>query len=241
MIHLYVTLRDRAVGHFEIPGDKVRIGRHPDNEVQIDSMAVSRHHCVLDRTPAGGWVVEDLGSNNGTYVNGARVQGKAPVRDGDVLGIGKFQVSFQSSPSTESRGLRPAPEADSPELREHAAPIKGFLVLLNRPGAPIPLERDAFVIGDAAGVDLRNAGPARQAVIVRGFGGFQVLDVGPAAGQVRVGTRTVADRAWLKDGDVITVGELELELHLGLPHEDQSTMNLDVPAGGFKPPPGFPG
>ena len=58
MIHLYVTLRDRAVGHFEIPGDKVRIGRHPDNEVQIDSMAVSRHHCVLDRTPAGGWVSE---------------------------------------------------------------------------------------------------------------------------------------------------------------------------------------
>ena len=171
MIHLYVTLRDRAVGHFELAGDTLRIGRHPDNEVQIDSMAVSRHHCLLARAPGGGaWVVEDLGSNNGTLLNGARVKGKAPVKDGDVLGIGKFQVSFQSSPSGEVRPLRAAPAAEeSPELREHAAAVKGFLLLLNRPGPAVPLER-VFVGDDPVGfIGIRAQRPIDRLVIENSY------------------------------------------------------------------------
>lgn len=233
MLHLYVTLRDRTVGHFELPGDRVRIGRHPDNEVQIDSMAVSRHHCLLERGPQGGWTVEDLGSNNGTYVNGSRIGQRAPVRDGDVLSIGKFQVSFRDAPG----GAPGAPivRADDPEMREHAAPLKGFLILQNRPGAPVPLERDAFVIGAAPGADLQGAGAPRQAVFVRGFGGFQVLDVSPSPGTVRLRGRPV-ERAWLTDGDLLSIGELELVFHVGLPASDQDTMSIQVPLGGVRDP-----
>lgn len=238
MIHLFVTLKDRAVGTFDLPGDRVRIGRHPDNEVQIDSMAVSRNHCVLARAPQGGWVVEDLGSNNGTYVNGARVQQRAAVRDGDVLGIGKFQVSFRSSPSGAPSAAGEAGPG-SPELRELAAPLKGYLVVQNRPGAPVPLERDAFVIGAGIGVDLLCPGPARRAMIVRGFGGFQLVDVGPSPGEVTLEGAVVPDRAWLRDGDALTVGELQLQFHTGLPNDDQSTMSIQVPLGGFTKPPGF--
>ena len=234
MLHLYVTLRDRAVGHFEIPGDRVRIGRHPDNEVQIDSMAVSRHHCLLQRAAQGGWTVEDLGSNNGTFVNGSRITQRAPVRDGDVLSIGKFQVSFRDAPGDASI-VAGATRADGPEMRELAAPVKGYLVLQNRRGAPMPLERDAFVIGAAPGADLAASGAPRLAVLVRGFGGFQVLDVSPTPGAVRVRGQPV-ERAWLGDGDLLTVGDLELEFHLGLPTDDQSTMSIQVPLGGFRPP-----
>jgi pSer/pThr/pTyr-binding forkhead associated (FHA) protein len=236
VLHLYVTLRDRAVGHFELPGDRVRIGRHPDNEVQIDSMAVSRHHCQLARGDHGGWTVEDLGSNNGTFVNGSRIAERSPVRDGDVLSIGKFQVSFRDAGADGAALPAAAPvRADGPEMREHAAPLKGFLILQNRRGAPVPLERDAFVIGDAPGADLPAGGGPRLAVIVRGFGGFQVLDVGPTPGAVRVHGRPV-ERAWLGDGDLLAVGDLELEFHLGLPTDDQSTMSIQVPLGGFRPP-----
>lgn len=238
MLLLYVTLRDRAVGHFEVPGDRVRIGRHPDNEVQIDSMAVSRHHCLLERGPQGGWTVEDLGSNNGTFVNGARVSQRAPARDGDVLSIGKFQVSFREAPDAGGReapgagGSSRATRADGSELREHASPLKGFLVLRNRPGAPVPLERDAVVIGAAPGADLPALGAPRLAVLVRGYGGFQLLDVSPAPGAVRVGGEPV-ERAWLADGDLLTVGDLELEFHLGLPSDGQSTISILAPPGGF--------
>lgn len=233
MLHVYVTLRDRAVGHFEIPGDRVRIGRHPDNEVQIDSMAVSRYHCRLERGAQGGWVVEDLGSNNGTYVNGSRIAQPTPVRDGDVLTVGKFQVSFRDVP--DGADATQATRADGPELREHAAPVKGFLVLLNRPGAPVPLERDALVVGAAPGCDLLAQGAPRLAVIVRGYGGFQVLDVSPGGAAVRVRGKPV-ERAWLADGDVLSIGDLEAEFHPGLPAGEQSTMSIQVPLGGFRRP-----
>jgi hypothetical protein len=238
MIHLFVTLKDRAVGTYDVPGDRVRIGRHPDNEVHIDSMAVSRNHCVLSRTPQGGWVVEDLGGSNGTYVNGARVQRHAAVRDGDVLGIGKFQVSFRSSPADALAATSPG-GADAPELRELTAPLKGYLIVQNRPGPVVPLERDAFIIGAGAGVDLLCPGPSRRALIVRGYGGFQLIDVGPTPGQVTLQGAPVPDRAWLHEGDVLTVGELQLQFHVGLPTDEQSTMSIQVPLGGFKKPPGF--
>lgn len=237
MIRLYVTLKDRAVGTYEVPGDRVRIGRHPDNEVHIDSMAVSRNHCVLSRAPQGGWVVEDLGGSNGTFVNGARVQQRAAVRDGDVLGIGKFQVSFRSAPN-DALGITSAVGVDAPELRELTAPLKGYVIVENRPGPVIPLERDVFVIGAGAGVDLLCPGAARRALIVRGYGGFQLVDV---AGEVTLRGAAMSDRAWLQEGDRLTVGELQLQFHLGLPSEDQSTMTMgiQVPLGGFKKPPDF--
>ncbi|MBX3471647.1 MAG: FHA domain-containing protein [Planctomycetes bacterium] len=237
MLHVYVTFRDRSVGHFELPGDRVRIGRHPDNEVQIDSMAVSRHHCLLERA-GEGWVVEDLGSNNGTLVNGAAIRQRTPVREGDVLSIGKFQVSFRHGPAGEAAasGRVRVGEGLSPAAREQAAPLRGFLVLLNRPGAPVPLERDALVFGAAPQADVRVAGAARLAVLVRGYGGFQLLDVGPTPGAVRVGGRPLADRAWLADGDVLAVGDLEAEFRIGTPESDQPTMTIHTPPGGFPAP-----
>jgi predicted component of type VI protein secretion system len=234
VIHLYVTLKDRAVGHFELSAQRVRIGRHPDNEVQIDSMAISRHHCALERLSNGGWRVEDLGSNNGTLVNGARIAQPTAVREGDVLGIGKFQVSFRGAPDPSQP--RPSPAA-AHELREDASSIKGFLVLLNRRGPTISLERDLFVIGAEPGADLSNPGAAKQALLVRGYGGFQAVDVSPTGGLLRRNGIPVGDRCWLEDEDVLRVGELELEFHLGSATEGQSTMTLQAPVGGFKLPP----
>ncbi|MCO5166871.1 MAG: FHA domain-containing protein [Planctomycetes bacterium] len=238
MLHVYVTFRDRSVGHFELPGDRVRIGRHPDNEVQIDSMAVSRHHCLLERA-GEGWVVEDLGSNNGTLVNGAAIRQRTPVREGDVLSIGKFQVSFRLGPAGDgapSGRVRAREDGRTPEAREQAASLKGFLILRNRPGPPVLLERDALVLGAAPGADLPVAGAPRLAVIVRGHGGFQVLDVGPTPGAaVRVAGRPVTVRAWLADGDVLAVGDLEAEFHVGTPQGDEPTMTIQAPPGGFGP------
>src|SRR5438874_1093181 len=75
---------------------RLRIGRLPDQEVAIDHPSVSRRHAevVLDED---GWVVRDLGSSNGTYLNGARL-GRHPhrVRPGDVIRVGgqELRVDF---------------------------------------------------------------------------------------------------------------------------------------------------
>ncbi|CCK32628.1 ABC transporter ATP-binding protein [Streptomyces davaonensis JCM 4913] len=65
----------------------VRIGRAPDNDLVIDDLIVSRHHAELRGLPDGGHEITDLGSHNGTFLNGAPVT-TAAVRPGDVIGIG---------------------------------------------------------------------------------------------------------------------------------------------------------
>jgi FHA domain-containing protein/uncharacterized protein DUF1707 len=72
----------------------LRIGRDPRNGLRLTHETVSLMHAELSRQ-AGVWVLRDLGSTNGTIVNGRRVAGAAVVRDGDQVSFG--QMSFRLS------------------------------------------------------------------------------------------------------------------------------------------------
>ena len=73
----------------------VTIGRSPSSDILLDDPLVSRHHAEL-RPAAGGWSIADLGSFNGTYVNGARVS-EARLVPLDLVGIGGTQLRFSGS------------------------------------------------------------------------------------------------------------------------------------------------
>lgn len=70
-----------------LPARTIRIGRAPENDLVLDDLVVSRHHAELRALPDGGYEITDLGSHNGTFLNGGSVT-TAPVRPGDVIGIG---------------------------------------------------------------------------------------------------------------------------------------------------------
>lgn len=67
--------------------DGLRIGRAGDNDLVLAVSIVSRNHAEVRRTPAG-YTIVDLGSSNGTLVNGVRIDGPAPLVDGDTIAIG---------------------------------------------------------------------------------------------------------------------------------------------------------
>lgn len=78
----------------------LRIGRDPGNGLRLSHETVSRVHAELVRED-GVWVLRDLGSTNGTTVNGRRVIGSVVVRDGDLVGFGhiRYRISESDRPA----------------------------------------------------------------------------------------------------------------------------------------------
>ena len=70
----------------------MRIGRRPDNDIVIADLGVSKQHAELRRTPTGSYSIIDLGSHDGTYVNGTRVS-QQELKEGDIIAIG--HVTFR--------------------------------------------------------------------------------------------------------------------------------------------------
>lgn len=82
-------LRGPNVGKtFEMVKDVVTMGRDMSNDIVINDAEASRHHCRFSRQ-GDAYVVEDLGSTNGTFVNSARVSGPRTLSNDDVVGIGE--------------------------------------------------------------------------------------------------------------------------------------------------------
>ena len=80
------------------PGEFV-FGRGPECHVRPNSELVSRQHCMLKVQRDGALSVRDLGSANGTLVNGARVVGELPLQNGDTLQLGPVVLQVLINPS----------------------------------------------------------------------------------------------------------------------------------------------
>ncbi|MGZ4898356.1 MAG: FHA domain-containing protein [Candidatus Angelobacter sp.] len=93
-LYLRFEQNDQVLKEVPLSQATATIGRLPDNSVQIDNLAVSGHHARI-AWENDHYVVEDLGSLNGTYVNNERV-GKATLKHGDQVKIGKHLVEFKN-------------------------------------------------------------------------------------------------------------------------------------------------
>jgi pSer/pThr/pTyr-binding forkhead associated (FHA) protein len=90
---LVVKLKNRPIKTYPFHGNEVSVGRLPQNDVVIDNLSVSRRHAVITRA-SNGYTLSDLGSKNGTFLNGKPVE-KAELSHGDTITIGKYQIVFQ--------------------------------------------------------------------------------------------------------------------------------------------------
>src|SRR5580658_4025672 len=114
--HLLVAADGRTVQDVSLRPGRLIVGRTPDNDVQIDSRFVSRHHCQITTTEHS-CVIEDLNSTNGIYVKSNRVR-RHYLNDGDVVLVGKHELIYVDERATRGRatqtdtvpGLRVLPE-----------------------------------------------------------------------------------------------------------------------------------
>jgi pSer/pThr/pTyr-binding forkhead associated (FHA) protein len=89
---LVVKRGPNAGSRFALEGDTTTIGRHPESDIFLDDVTVSRRHADV-RHDGSAFTVVDVGSLNGTYINRERIE-EADLHNGDELQIGKFRLVF---------------------------------------------------------------------------------------------------------------------------------------------------
>lgn len=90
---LLVKRGPNAGSTYLLDADETSVGRRPDGDVFLDDITVSRAHAVFERRGGVEWFVRDVGSLNGTYVNGEQVD-ETKLATGDEVQIGKFKLTF---------------------------------------------------------------------------------------------------------------------------------------------------
>jgi pSer/pThr/pTyr-binding forkhead associated (FHA) protein len=114
---------------FALVRDTISIGRDAGNDIAISDPEISRRHARLIQQP-GGYAIEDLGSTNGTFVNGARIASAHQLNHGDQIGLGETVVVVyhgleETEPATMVGSTPPPPDATvaaDPSMRPAAPP-----------------------------------------------------------------------------------------------------------------------
>jgi len=111
-----------------LTADRMTVGKSDDNDVPLPDDATASHlHAVLERFPAG-WCVADLGSSNGTWLNGSRIWSSQRLRHGDEIRVGQTRLIFRDF--AEAQGARTEAEDAPPSLTGRERDV---LVALCRP------------------------------------------------------------------------------------------------------------
>ncbi|MET8249297.1 FHA domain-containing protein [Streptomyces sp. NPDC005202] len=93
---LVVRRGPNSGSRFLLDGELTTAGRHPQSDIFLDDVTVSRRHVEFRRSPDGTFTVADVGSLNGTYVNRERID-QVALSNGDEVQIGKYRLVFYSS------------------------------------------------------------------------------------------------------------------------------------------------
>lgn len=161
---LLLSLNGEVQGEFQLNKERMTVGRKTDNDIRIDNLAVSGRHALVI-TILDDSFLEDLGSTNGTYVNGKIIK-KHALRDGDVIGIGKHELKYVNEHAS----------ADDEDFEK---------TMVIRPSSATAAAAAAKGAGLSNTGSQLNAAAARPATPVAGgmpLGKLQVLN-GPIAGK----------------------------------------------------------
>jgi hypothetical protein len=90
---LVVTRGPNIGARYLLGDDVVKAGRHPESDIFLDDITVSRRHVEISPKDGGSYVLRDVGSLNGTYVNRERID-EAQLAPGDEVQIGKFKLVY---------------------------------------------------------------------------------------------------------------------------------------------------
>ncbi|AKV67678.1 MULTISPECIES: adenylate/guanylate cyclase domain-containing protein [Microcystis] len=151
------------------------IGRSKDNAIVIKDQCISRNHAILQSTETGDFYLIDLGSRNGTFVNGRRVAIPVTIHDKDRIAFGKTEVQFYR-PTPTNIGKQPHNlELDPPTSTVHERRLTSVIVVDIRNFTALTRQLDEKVLSSLIGNWFRHAGS-----IIRSSGSWVDKYIGDA-------------------------------------------------------------
>jgi pSer/pThr/pTyr-binding forkhead associated (FHA) protein/NADPH-dependent 2,4-dienoyl-CoA reductase/sulfur reductase-like enzyme len=223
-----------------------KIGRGPKNDLVLNDPEVSGQHAQIQRD-ASGYLLEDLQSSNGTFLNGARLSAPARLAGGALIKVGKTQLEFVMGPPKENLHMTSVglPEAAPPPSALPSDPVWGALHINGR---EIPLRMFSPNIGRDAKADIVLDDPSISyfhAQLVRQGNDVYLRDLGSRNGTY-VNGQLVSVPHRLASGDRIKLGETSLIFRSGsapaplkettepapvvIPKEEESHKIVEAPA-----------
>jgi len=203
------------VDEISVAKGELRLGRAPDNDVILDSPLVSSHHASLRFSP-GGWQIMDLGSLNGTQLNGEPLPNRVPVpfRVGDYIHIADYAFAVRVATAD-----APAPPPLAEKVRLSPGGPAGLVIHIPGQQTRHPIEAPIVTLGRAKDNDIVIPSPTvsgHHARIERTDGVIRIIDLGSSNGLLFRGQR-VAQKV-LAHGDVLYIGQnvaIEFREHIG--------------------------
>ncbi len=230
MPKLTLVMERTPIQVYELSRPIIQIGRTEGMEIVIDNVSVSRQQAEL-RQEGRYWTVLDLGSSNGTFLNGERLTAPARLKPGDEISFGKFSIFFERAldePVAEATIAPTQGKANPPgtyqlstdelerlqekvatkrraQLEWEAAGMKGTYFISGR----------EVLVGPGEDSHLRiMAAPKKGIRIARGAEGFEAHNLAGMLDFARMRVNGKAMKhAVLRTGDVIEIGEVRLTFH----------------------------
>ena len=203
--------------------DRYSIGRKEGNTIRLTERNVSRQHARLVRSSRAGppsYLLEDLSSYNGVFVNGLRIGDAQELASGDLVQIGDYRIVLEDeAPSVEVNqasvdSMKPgAPSSQARASTLLDRPNRLVMLAGPTPGAEFPLDRERMTIGRAedANVSVNHNSVSRLHCEVHalGDGRFEIVDKGSSNG-VRLNGSDLR-RGIIEPGDVIELGDVKFK------------------------------
>jgi pSer/pThr/pTyr-binding forkhead associated (FHA) protein len=231
MALLTLQFKDLALKEFELTGQSMTMGREPDNDIIVENLLVSGYHARID--PAGReYVLTDLQSKNGTFVNGERVT-STKLKDGDQILIGKHTIVFALSEEeiqedqklTEPTMFIEVAQGDSEAEAQEPMPVgldstavsaerRAVLSFLSGGGDEYEIKKKLVKLGKGEEADVYIGGlftPKVAATISRRPTGYHLTPTGRA--KVKVNAAQVGSSHRLREFDTIEIGPAKLQFY----------------------------
>ncbi len=205
MPQITVKIGDVSLQKYAFDKDVVNIGRSKDNDIVLENLSVSRNHARV-RLEGERWILLDLESANGTFLNGVRIK-KTDLQDGDVVEIGKHSLLFGCEEISKQQKITEAFEADRTMLG--GEPVAVLCITHGKPkNGEFIIDRDETIIGrsDSCHIKLQDWFISkRHAVIVRDKNTYAIRNFGKLTG-TEVNGKAIQGLQPLQDGDEVKMG-----------------------------------